>query len=449
MTTQLAERTLEAHLLGAILIDPTVLDIALEELHPKDLGGDAYRAIYEAMISLDREGVAIDPITLQSRLPKYGAMIEEIVGAASSAANASWYVREIRRAAIRRRTAHVLDAYGRLIGDTSKNPLETVDRLAGAVLDIAMEGSKEAQESMTHVAQRVIKEADTRRHSASHIIGITTHLPRFNKLLSGLQPAKSYILAGYPGMGKTALALNIVRYVAMGGRKVMMFSLEMSREEVAQRLIAAEAQVDAMKTFEGSLDAVGWDRARGAVDTMADWLERVIVDDRSNLSPIQMLARSRREKRSGGLDLVVVDYLQLMTHHDKEVRSSEYRTATECSKAMKALSKSLRAPVLTLSQLRRPGANERNAERSLPEPTNDMLRSSGQIEADADVVAFIHKEHLWLGKNRGGPLGHKIELVFRKECLLFHEKAEREEDEGWLTQGPRKQAESSESELPW
>jgi replicative DNA helicase len=147
-----------------------------------------------------------------------------------------------------------------------------------------------------------------------------------------------------------------------------------------------------------------------------------------------MLARARRERREeGGLGLIIVDYMQLVSHHDRDVRVNEYRTVTECSKALLGMAKSLKVPVLALSQLRRPGAGEKSGEgeyggkTQLPRPTLDMLRSSGQIEQDAHVVMFIHKNTLYLGKNRGGAKGHDIDLVFHPSFMQFNEKTVQEE----------------------
>ena len=432
-TLQLAETTCEAHLLGAIFHDAAVMDAAMDELAPADFSEPSYARIYKAMLDADSKGEPIEPITLSTRIPQLGDVIHDIYQRPASTANANWYIRDIRKASLRRRFIKLSETLLRSAKDPEKNIAEIVDRMAGEVMELSMEGSREATEDMMHVIERVLKEAGTRRHSANHIIGLTTHLPTLNKVTSGLQPGKMYVLAGYPSMGKSALALNICRHVLGREKTALFFSLEMSRDEVAQRLTAAEARTDAMRTFEGSLNEQDWDKVGVTAETMRPWANRLVVDDRPGLSPLQMIATARRQRRATGLDLVIVDYLQLMGHHDKDVRASEYRVVTECSKALKGMSKTLKCPVVVLSQLRRPGAQEKGKEWSggaktqLPEPTIDMLRSSGQVEQDADVIMFIHKNTLNVAKNRSGPRGHKIELTFKKEYMQFNETSAREE----------------------
>lgn len=431
---QLAETTCEAHLLGAILHDASVMDAAMEELAPADFSEPSYARIYKAMLDADANGEPIEPITLTTRIPHLGDTIHEIYTGTSGSANSNWYIRDIGKASQRRQFIKITETLLRSAKDPEKNIAEIVDRMAGEIMELSMRGAKEGSEEMMHVIERVIREADTRRHSASHIIGLTTHLPSLNKLTSGLQPGKMYVLAGYPSMGKSAIALNIVRHILGKEKTALFFSLEMSRDEVAQRLTAAEARTDAMRTFEGSLNDQDWGKVTDAAESMRPLANRLVVDDRPGLSPIQMIASARRQRRATGLDLVVVDYLQLMGHHDKDVRASEYRVVTECSKALKGMSKTLKCPVVVLSQLRRPGAQEKGKEWSggaktqLPEPTIDMLRSSGQVEQDADVIMFIHKNTLNVAKNRSGPRGNKIELTFKKEYMQFNEKTEREEN---------------------
>lgn len=432
-TLQLAETACEAHLLGAILRDSSVMDAAMEELAPADFSEPMFSRIYKAMLDADAAGEPMDCVTLSSRAPQCGDTIQDIHSKTASSANAGWYIRKIREASLRRRAIKALDAFSRTLKDPEKDPRDVIDNLAGVILDLSMEGAKESNEDMLRVIDRVLRESNARRGSASHVIGLTTHLPTLDKIISGFQRKKYHLIAGYSGQGKTALAMDIVSDFAEAGLRGLVFSQEMSREEMAQRSLARKSGISSKRATEGSVSDEEWKDITGAAARMAPWINNLVIDERPTLTPIQMLAKARREHRIAPLEYIVVDYIQLMSHHDRDIRANTARMVSECSKALMGMAKTLNLPIIVLSQLRKPGALEKvfddrtGAKTQRTRPTLDMLKETGQIENDAHVIIFVHEGKLYIDKNRGGPSEREIDVVFHKECSRFYEVTEREE----------------------
>ena len=438
---QLLERPLphsaeaERAILGAIVLDNSLVNQAIELLRPDDFYVRAHQFVFRAMINLSERGSEINPILLGEELRREGVL--EQVGGVAFISELTYGLPHFTNVA----------AYAKVVKD--KSVLRQLVKVANKVTSEALEEEDEAEVILDHAEQMIFALADERtRQGFSHIKPVADHLLEkvqemagrpvmltgltsgFNDLdqkTSGLQPADLIIIAARPSMGKTAFCLNVAQNAAIkAGAVVGIFSLEMSKESLVMRMLSSEARVDAHRFRTGYLSRDEWARLAGALGTLAD--TKIFVDDTPGISVLEMRAKARRlaaeQKR---LDLIVVDYLQLMSGGSRRTESRQ-QEVSQISRELKGLAKELNVPLVALSQLSR-AAETRTDHR----PQLSDLRESGAIEQDADVVGFIYREEYYnatdenankaeiiIAKQRNGPTG-TVELAFIKEFTRFED----------------------------
>lgn len=427
----------EQALLGSIMIRPEGMSEVADQLTPDDFYSEKHRRIFAAMLSLYEKNEPIDLISVtgflrqREELESLGGVsyLADLVNLVPSAANLKYYAEIVKKKSSLRRLIASAEEIAE-IGYGDKDQVEEVfDYAEKTILGL----SRFARKSFVKIKD-TLSEAwerfDRLHKSESSLRGLPTGFRDLDNRLAGLQKSDLIILAARPSMGKTSLALDIVRHVACHSRQpVGIFSLEMSYQQLVDRLIAAEGQVDAWKLRTGRLAAGDeFARIRDALDRLAQ--APIFIDDEPLNNIIRMRAVARKLKVEHGLELIIVDYLQLMV--PQRERDSLVQQVTEISRSLKALARELEVPVIAISQLSR--AVEQRGGR----PRLSDLRDSGSIEQDADVVLFIHREDVYekesnkknvaeviIGKHRNGPIGN-IQLYFdsNKVCFQTLEKAD-------------------------
>jgi len=443
MTTQVAlERPLphnldaERSVLGAILLDNHVLNVAIEKLRPEDFFLEQHRRVFQQMIALGEAQHAIDLVTLTDELYRHGeleaaggaAYLAQLVDGVPRITNLEHYARIVKEKALLRSLIHSTHAIQQQALEADEDADVILDRAESSIFQLAEErvragfiGVKElVRENFDRLA-RIFTEG-------KRITGLPTGYQQLDNITSGLQPSELLILAARPSMGKTALALNIAENVALrSGDPVAIFSLEMSKESLLLRLLASHARIDAHKFRTGHLAREDWGKMTDSLGRLAE--APLWIDDSGSVTVVEMGAKTRRLKRDKGLSLVIVDYLQLVAARGRFSNRNE--EVTSITRGLKGLAKELKVPVLVLSQLTR--APEREERR----PQLADLRESGSIEQDADVVLFIYRPNIYkpdetpeerakaeiiIAKQRNGPTD-RINFVFLNTFTRFEEAA--------------------------
>ena len=428
----------EVSVLGAILIDNRALNRALEWVKPEDFYRGAHRLIFQAMIDLVDRGEPIDQITLieiiQSRGQIEGAGghagIAALVDSVPTSANVENYARIVREKAVLRRLIEAgndIVASGLEGTDDVDAIVDAAQRRIFEVAERRIKGQLVSTRELVRSSFRIIDQLQERK---SLITGVASSFTDLDKLTGGFQKSDLIILAARPSMGKTSLALNIAQRAAIdNNRTVAIFSLEMSAMQLVMRMLCSEARVDATRVRSGFLTREDWGRLPVAAGKISE--APMFIDDTAALTVTELKAKARRLKNDKGLDLVIVDYLQLMQgRRDAERRDLEIG---DISRSLKGLAKELEVPVIALSQLRRAVEDRPGKKR----PQLSDLRESGALEQDADVVIFIHREEMYrrgddtpeakekegiaeiiIGKQRSGPVGD-VKLAFLKQYATF------------------------------
>ena len=443
MATQVAlERPLphnldaERSVLGAILLDNHVLNMAIEKLRPEDFFLEQHRRVFQQMIALGEAQHAIDLVTLTDELYRHGeleaaggaAYLAQLVDGVPRITNLEHYARIVKEKALLRSLIHSTHAIQQQALEADEDADVILDRAESSIFQLAEErvragfiGVKElVRENFDRLA-RIFTEG-------KRITGLPTGYQQLDNITSGLQPSELLILAARPSMGKTALALNIAENVALrSGDPVAIFSLEMSKESLLLRLLASHARIDAHKFRTGHLAREDWGKMTDSLGRLAE--APLWIDDSGSVTVVEMGAKTRRLKRDKGLSLVIVDYLQLVAARGRFSNRNE--EVTSITRGLKGLAKELKVPVLVLSQLTR--APEREERR----PQLADLRESGSIEQDADVVLFIYRPNIYkpdetpeerakaeiiIAKQRNGPTD-RINFVFLNTFTRFEEAA--------------------------
>jgi replicative DNA helicase len=435
----------EQAVLGAVLLDETAFDQVAALLKSEDFYSLAHQHVFAAFEDLAKESRKIDPVLVQQRLDAKGLLGAQVprelvfglaasVGSSSNAAHYAEAVNELARLRRMMLTAQRVVERGYEAGPRVRDFLEQAQQdVFGAAQGNSLESMKPFAEAMGAALDRLEAIHARAKAGLSHVTGVPTGLPWLDDQTLGLQPGTLVILAARPSVGKTALALNVAAHAATKGeKKVVFFSLEMPSDQLALRLLASEAKLDSERLGKGKLAQHDWDRIMVQGEKLMG--APIWFDDSFMLSPVELRSKCRKLKRESGLDLVVVDYLQLMhAPSGRNSQSREQEIAT-ISRSLKALAKELQVPVVALSQLNR-AVEKRKGER----PMLADLRESGAIEQDADVVMFLHRPEqegeggqeamnadvqdveLILAKHRQGPTG-LMSLVFFKKHTFFAEK---------------------------
>ncbi|HLE43357.1 MAG TPA: replicative DNA helicase [Methylomirabilota bacterium] len=431
----------ERAVLGAILLEPGILARAIELLAADEFYKDAHRKIYGAMLRLFERSEPADVLTVTEELKRAGEL-EEIGGQAALAtlmeeatvatqfASYAHIVRDKAQLRELIRVAREITEHG---FEETEDVRALVDRAEQMVFRISERRLHKPVVPVREILTRTIEHIETLYRRKEHITGVPTGFADLDRLTAGFQRADFIIIAGRPSMGKTAFALNVAQHAAVEiGTPTLIFSLEMSKEQLVQRLLCSEARVDSHRVRTGYLEAGDWKRIGAAAGRLAD--APLFIDDTANLSVLEARAKARRIRAEHGLELVVIDYLQLMQGRWRaENRQQEI---SEISRSLKALAKELELPVVALSQLSR-ALEARGGEAS---PRLSDLRESGALEQDADVIVFLHRPGLYkenpaeaeknltdviIGKQRNGPTD-KVQLVFKPEYTRFEDMARRQ-----------------------
>lgn len=421
----------EQAVLGAMLLSHDAVIVAMEKLQSQDFYRDVHRIIFEAMEHLHRENKEIDVITLPDELKRmkklddvggleYVLNLPNLVG---SAANIEYYANIVAEKSLARNLISTCTELTTEAYDGQKETEAILDDAERRILQLSDTKNRGDFASVGAVVEVTLDKITKLYENKAGLTGLPTGFRDLDRMTSGLQPSDLILVAARPSMGKTAFTLNIAQNVGVRQHKtVAFFSLEMSQEQLVQRLLCQIAHIDSQKLRTGQLNSdEEWTRLTDACDKLYE--SPIYIDDTPGISVAEMRSKARRLKSEHGLDLIIVDYLQLMQGRNAESRQQEI---SEISRSLKALARELKVPLIALSQLSR-SVESRQDKR----PMLSDLRESGALEQDADIVSFLYREDYYdketenqhiteviLAKHRNGPVG-SVKLYFKNEFTLF------------------------------
>jgi replicative DNA helicase len=428
----------EMTILGAMLVEPVAIIDATMLLKTDDFALDSHRKIYDAMLQLVEVGYAVDIVTVTDYLSKKKEL--DSVGGLPYLASLSEglprklsiesYVRIVRDKSLMRQLLTVCDLGMIESSDQSREALDVLNQVTSRLTEISEHAVTGGFSDIAAIVKDSFGSIDALYEQGREVTGLATHYIEFDRMTSGLQESELIIIAARPSMGKTAWAINIAENAAVrGGKVVAVFSLEMSKASLLRRMLASQALVNSKAIQTGML--MRDDRAKLIKGLEALMESKIFIDDTPGITLAEMRAKARRLKQQHGrLDLIVIDYLQLMTGSNSNAKGFENRTqeVSAISRGLKALAKEMKVPVVALSQLSR-ASEQRGGDKK---PLLSDLRESGSIEQDADVVCFIHREEYYdrenedlkgkaeiiIAKQRNGPTG-SIQLAYLADYTRF------------------------------
>ena len=421
----------EASVLGAMLLDKTAITTAVEIIRGDDFYYDSHKAIFEGILRLYNKNEPADMITLSDFLKKNGQLdavggytyLGRLTSGTGAISNTEAYCHIIKEKSTLR---SLIRAGGEIVNDAYEDDDDVgaiIEKAEKSIFDITQDNQRNGLVPMSDVMVTTFDIMQQRAENKNGLTGLTTGFIDFDRKTSGLQKADLVLLAARPSMGKTALMVNISTNAALkGNASVAMFSLEMSRNQLSQRILSSLCHVDLMKIISGDLTTEEWTKV---IETMTYMNEmKISIDDTAGITPLEVKAKCRRLKAEKGLDLIVIDYLQLMEVGGRS--ESRQQEISSISRQLKGIAKELDVPVIALSQLSR--APEMRADHR---PILSDLRESGAIEQDADIVMFLYRDEYYnpdtekkglgeliIAKHRNGPTG-TVELLFKNEYTKF------------------------------
>jgi replicative DNA helicase len=424
----------ETAILGAILLDPAAITRVLDQVSPEDFYRENNGQIYRAAQNLFREGEPIDNVTLASELAKLG-VLERVGGRAHlawlpeqvpTAANVEYHARIVKGKAYKRRLITAGSEVTGLGYDESLDPDEAVNTAQARVYAISDDKVGSGMEHIYGLLKPAMDRIDAQMASGGGVIGIPSGFHDLDRMTNGFKAADLAIIAGRPSMGKTSFVLNVTLHAAVEQKKpVAIFSLEMSKEQLVERMLCEQARIDAQRLHRGTLSDVEYERLAGALGPLGD--APIFIDDSPTLDDLTLRLKARQARSREGIELIVLDYLQLMHGRSSGGDSNRVQEVSAISRALKGIARELSIPVIAISQLSR--APEARPDKR---PILSDLRESGSIEQDADIVMFLYRDDYYnreksekpgiaeviVAKHRNGPTG-VIELIFRKELTRF------------------------------
>ena len=428
-------------MLGSVLLEGReTLPRVIEVLRSSDFYTEAHRTIYEAMLRLFDRGAPVDVLNLQEELRRSDrlefaggpAALALLVEEASIAAHLMSYAAIVRDMAVLRELIQTSTQVITAAFDAKEDVQSLVDEAERRIFGLAERRLEGSALPVGKILKNTFEYIEQLYERKEHVTGVATGFEKLDLETSGLQPSDFIIIAGRPSMGKTAFALNIAQYVGITlRRKVLVLSLEMSAQQLVQRMLCAEAKVDAQSVRTGYLTSADWHRLTAAAGRLSE--AAIFIDDSPALSVLEARAKARRMKAEHGLDLVIIDYLQLM--RGRAAIENRQQEISEISRSLKALAKELNVPVVGLSQLSR--AVEARAQRDFRPQLSD-LRESGALEQDADLILFLYRQKVYkddvapdeekiaeviIGKQRNGPIG-TVKVIFLPEYARFENAAD-------------------------
>lgn len=406
----------EKAVLGSCMLDPNASSKAVEILPGAgDFYRESHQIIYNSILDLLEKGEAVDILTVSSDLKKKGKFddvggseyLTSLLDVMPTTANVEHYSNIIKEKAILRSLIYAGGSISELGFKEEEDASELLDRAEAMIFKIAQERITEDFSPIQKVLYETYEKISELYSRRAHVTGIATHYERLDYLTAGLQPSDLIILAARPGMGKTALALNIALNVVTRDHKpVAIFSLEMSKQQLAQRLLCCQAGIDGNRLRTGFLAEADWPRLTRAMNELTE--APLYIDDTPSLSVLEMRSKARRLKKNYGLDLIIIDYIQLIRGSSRiENRTLEL---SEISRNLKGLAKELHVPILCLSQLSR-----KVEDRVDKRPLLSDLRESGAIEQDADMVVFIYRPSYYKKKDEDQPVDNTAEIIIAKQ----------------------------------
>ena len=425
----------EQSVIGSMLMDKDAIVIASEILNKDDFYENQYGIIFDAMVDLYNNAKPVDPVTLQNHLRELNVpeeissmeFVKDLLEIVPTSANVKYYAKIVSDKAVLRRLIKTNDE----INNACYNPTEaTEDILADTekrIFEIVQRSSNEEYVPIKKVVVNALESISKVAQNRGNVTGIATGFTDLDYKTAGLQPSDLILIAARPSMGKTAFVLNVAQHICFKLNKcAAIFSLEMSKEQLVNRLLALESKVDAQNIRTGSMSDADWDSLIEGAGNIAK--SNLIIDDTPGISIGALRSKCRKFKQECGLSVIIIDYLQLMTGNGhSESRQNEI---SEISRSLKALARELHVPVIALSQLSR-AVEKRDDHR----PMLSDLRESGAIEQDADVVMFLYRDDYYnkesekkgiseviIAKQRNGPIG-TVELVWLPQYTKFANKA--------------------------
>ena len=432
---RVAPNSLEAEqsVVGAMLIDKDAIEVAAEIVNPEDFYNRQLGTLFETMVELNREGSAVDVVTLQNRLreknvpPQVSSVeyIGELVSAVPTSANVKYYAQIVADKSTLRKLIKVSE-------DTINNCYTNQEDIEGLLNDVEKDVFKITQKrsagdfvSIDQVVMNALNSIEMASKMKGNVTGLSTGFLDLDYKTAGFHPSELILIAARPAMGKTAFVLNIAEHMAFhDGKCIAIFSLEMSKEQLVNRLLAMESHVDSQHIRTGNMSDMDWEKLIESADVVGG--SKLIIDDTPGITIQELRSKCRKYKMEFGLNLIMIDYLQLMSGGGGKSSESRQQEISEISRSLKALARELDVPVIALSQLSR-------AVESRPDhrPMLSDLRESGAIEQDADMVMFIYRDDYYnkdsekkgvaeiiIAKQRSGPIG-TIDLLWLPEYTKF------------------------------
>ena len=424
----------EQSILGSIILDKEAIITVAETIQPMDFYKEAHKIIYESMLKLNSNNEPIDLITLIEELRKEGHL--DSIGGISyltslstivpTTSNVKYYANIVKEKSVMRQLIKASNEIINLGYDASTDVQEILDKAEKNIFDISQEKSGDDIQPINVVLQDTFEMIEKLCTDKSEVTGITTGFADLNKKINGLQRTDLILLAARPAMGKTAFSLNLVQNAALkGDASVAVFSLEMSKEQLVQRMLSAQSNVELSKIKTGNLGESDWPRIIDGMSVLSE--ANIFIDDTPGIKISEIRSKCRRLKIEKGLDLILIDYLQLMEGEGKN--ENRQQEIAKISRSLKILAKELDCPVVALSQLSRSPELRKDHR-----PILSDLRESGSIEQDADIVMFLYRDEYYhddsekknigeviIAKNRHGETGN-VELVWFGQVQKFADK---------------------------
>ena len=435
MVDRMPPQNIEAEqaVLGAMLISKEAIAEAAQILNPVDFYREAHRIVYEAMLDLSNKNQAVDNLTVIEQLNKAGllekvggiAFVTALANTVPTAANVIFYAKIVKEKSLMRRLINTATAIATMGYEDSEDADTIMDKAEKMILEIA---ANRKTSDFTPIKQIVIdtfSKIEGLYESKGGLTGLSTGFKDLDHLTTGLQPSDLILVAARPSMGKTAFTLNIASHVAIKENKpVAFFSLEMSKEQLMQRMLCAEGLIESQRLRVGDLDEQDWQKLIAAADKFSK--APLYIDDTPGISIMELRSKARRLQQEKGLSLILIDYLQLMQGRNNKGSDNRQQEISEISRSLKSLARELNVPVIALSQLSRSVES-----RQIKKPMLSDLRESGSLEQDADIVMFLYREDYYnaetenknitdviIAKHRNGPVD-SIQLFFHKQFTKF------------------------------
>lgn len=421
----------ERSTIGSMLLEKEAIFRAVELLKPDDFYKEAHRIIYQTVVELTNRNEPVDLVTVtedlrqKNQLDSVGGVpyLTGLVNAVPTAANIEYYARIVEEKALLRALIHSASTIVSQGYEGAEEIDKILDQAEQSIFKVTQRRSSRGYVFLKDILNEAFERIERLFETKGGVTGIPTGYADLDRITAGLQPSDLIILAARPSMGKTTFALNIAEHAAIELKvPVIVFSLEMGKEQLAMKMLCSEAGVDNQRLRTGSLVESDWPKLSRALGRLGE--AKMYIDDTPGVSVMEVRAKARRIKAEGGLGMIVIDYLQLMQHRGKS--ESRQQEVSEISRSLKALARELHVPVIALSQLSR--AVE---QRTSKVPGLADLRESGSLEQDADIVCFLYRDEYYnpdsekkgiaeliIAKHRNGPLG-SVEFFFQKECSKF------------------------------